>query len=328
MDILVTGATGFIGSSLCRTLIRDGNSLRAFHRHTSPLTALEGLAVEHCLGDILDPASVAPAMEGVEVVFHCAAQMGPWRNPAQSQASHVLGTRNVLQAARRAGVRRVVHTSSVAALGVPEPGAPGDTLLDESHPWNAEPTLWPYGYAKHLAEQEVLAAVHDGLDAVIVNPAAVFGAGDVHRGRKSIIGQVARGHIPVAVAGGLNVVHIDDVVAGHLAALNLGRTGERYILGGENLSITRVLAITAEVVGRRPPRITLPGALVRSTAALVDLVSRPLSLPLTGDLLRLAGLYFYYDMEKSHRELGLPPPTPYRVAAEQAYAWFRTHAYL
>ncbi len=328
MNILVTGATGFIGSSLCRALIRDGHSVRAFHRHASPLTALEGLAVEHCLGDILDPASLAPAMEGVEAIFHCAAMMGPWRNAAQSQASHVVGTHNVLQAARQAGVRRVVYTSSVAALGVPEPGGAGNTLLNESHPWNAAPTLWPYGYAKHLAEQEVLAAVHDGLDAVIVNPALVFGAGDVHRGRKSVIGQVARGRIPVSVAGGLNVVHIDDVVAGHLAALRLGRAGERYILGGENLSITRMLAIAADVTGRRPPRITLPGAPVRSLAALVNLLSRPLNLPLTGDLLRLAGLYFYYDLEKSHRELRLPPPIAYRLAAEQAYAWLQTRAYL
>jgi dihydroflavonol-4-reductase len=332
MNVLVTGATGFIGSSVCRALVAQGHRTRAFHRSTSSLKAIEGLPLEHALGDILDLDSLRAAMAGAEVVVHCAAQMGTWRDPARMTAGHVTGTRNVVQAALRAGVRRLIYTSSVAALGVPDhpPSrtAQPQTLIDETHDWNYGPHLWQYGYAKHIAEQEVRQAIQDGLEAVIVNPSAVFGAGDVNRTYSSILLAVARGRIPFCPPGGLNAVHIDDVVQGHLAAIQRGRPGERYILGGENLSLARLLAITAEVVGRRPPRLVPPTWLLRGLALPIDLLSRVTPFPVDADLLRLAGYYFYYDTRKAQTELGLTQPRPYRLAAEHALAWYRQQGLL
>ncbi len=329
MRVLVTGATGFIGSHLCRALLAEGHHVRALQRPTSALLALEGLAVERVVGDLFDPTSLLAAMEGVEVVFHCAGEVGKWRDPGRMAASHVQGTRNVLQAAQRAGVRRVVHTSSVAALGVPDhrPERPGETvpLMDERHQWNANPRHWPYGYAKHMAEGEVLRAVSGGMDVVIVNPAAVFGAGDLNHVSSGVIWHMAHGRVPPIVPGGLNAVHIDDVVAGMLAALARGKAGERYILGGENLTHARLLATVAEVVGRPPPRIVLPAWLLRVLAPALDVLDRVFPLPVRGGLLRMAGYYFYYDTRKAQRELGVPQPRPFRQAAQEAYAWYQAH---
>ncbi len=325
MRALVTGATGFLGSSLCRALVQGGHAVRGLHRPTSPLGALEGLPLERVVGDVMDPRSLDRAMAGMEVVFHTAAHMGRWEDPEEAIASHVLGTRHVLQAARRAGVARVVHTSSVAALGVP-PAARGETaatLMDERRVWNSDADQWPYGYAKHLAEQEVAAAVNAGSWAVIVNPAWVVGPGDVHRVRSSVVWYVARGKIPVSVAGGLNAVHIDDVTDGHLAALARGRSGERYILGGENLSLTALLGIAAEEAGRRPPRWTLPAGAVRPLAGAVGGLLRALSLPIGSEILRLAGRYFFYDTGKARRDLGLARARPFRRAVVDTLVWYR-----
>ncbi len=234
MKILVTGSTGFIGGALCQALVaQGGHSVRAFHRVNSSLRLLEGLPVEHAIGDLTQPATLTAAMEGIEAVFHAAAWMGD-SEPGRLYAVTVEGTRAVLRAARQAGVRRLVHTSSVAALGVPPPHRV--TLMDETHTWNIRPEQYPYGYAKYLAELEIQKEVAQGLDAVIVNPALVLGAGDIHRGSTSILLKVAQRKVGVTMEGGLNVVHIQDVVNGHLKALECGQTGERYILGGQNLS--------------------------------------------------------------------------------------------
>ncbi len=329
MKVLVTGATGFIGSHLCRALLRQDHHVRALQRATSSLLALEGLSLERVEGDLFEPASLLSAMEGVEVVFHCAGEVGKWRDPKRMAASHVQGTRNVLQAARRAGVRRVVHTSSVAALGVPDhrPERAGETipLMDERHQWNADGHHWPYGYAKHMAEREVLRAVSGGMDVVIVNPAAVFGAGDLNHVSSGVIWHMAHGRVPPIVPGGLNAVHIDDVITGMLAAMARGKAGERYILGGENLTHARLLATIAEVVGRPAPRIALPVWLLRVLAPALDALGRVFPLPVRGGLLRMAGYYFYYDIRKAQRELGVPQPRPFRQAVEEAFAWYQAH---
>ena len=335
MTYLVTGSTGFIGSQICRALVADGRPVRAFHRSSSPLIGLEGLVVEHAIGDITQPETLAAAMQGVDYVFHTAAQLGQVDDPEQMYAVTVAGTRNVLQAAAMANVQRVVHTSSVAALGVPswaESHPPTETgkpsvlpLINERHTWNYRPEWWRYGHAKYLAELEVQRAVAEGLDVVIVNPAVVIGAGDLHRVSGNIILHVARRHVPVTVPGGLNVVHIDDVVRGHLAALTRGRTGERYILGGENLSHTSFLKMIAEVTGVAPPRLTLPANLVRSLAGPLALIERWLPLPVNGETLRQAGYFFYYDTAKATHALSLPAPLPARQAIAEAYAWYQKH---
>lgn len=329
MLILVTGSTGFIGSQIVKALAARGERVRAFHRPESPLAALEGLDVEHALGDLTRPETLAAAVQGVAVVFHTAAVVGR-RRQGDMGAVTVGGTRSLLRAARQAGVQRVVHTSSVAALGVPDrvPGAArrqAETtplLMDENHTWNYRPEWWPYGYAKYRAELEVQRAAAQGLEVVITNPAVVVGAGDINRISGDILLRVARGQLPVSTPGGLNVVHIDDVVHGHLAALERGRTGERYILGGENLSITQFLKLIAAISGAAPPRLNVSAAVSRALAGPVNVLASRLNLPVGGDLLRMAGANFFCDTRKARQELGLADPKPARQAIAEAYLWY------
>jgi dihydroflavonol-4-reductase len=325
--ILVTGSTGFIGSQLCQALAAQGERVRAFHRPGSSLAALNGVDVELAVGDITRPETLAAAMRGVEVVFHAAAKVGRHSTGSMDNVT-VQGTRNVLQAAQEAGVRRVVHTSSVAALGVPleaPRGAAAPQLMDETHTWNYPHEAWPYGFAKYRAELQVQQAVARGLDAVIVNPAVVIGAGDLNRISGDVIERVAHGQVPVATSGGLNVVHIQDVVQGHLAALECGCTGERYILGGENLSIPTFLQLAADVTGAASPRIQVPAVLAHAAATSIQLLGNRLPLPVGGEMLRLAGFYFYYDTLKARLQLGLKDPLPARTAVEEAWAWFQAN---
>ncbi len=329
LKILVTGSTGFIGSHLCRALVERGHRVSAFHRPTSILRLLEGLEVEHVLGDLTRPESIQAAINGVEAVFHAGAWMGGSDSTGQQYAVTVEGTRNLLQAAQKAGVHRIVHTSSVAALGVPGAahkagsGKIQPALIDERHTWNYRPDHYPYGYAKYLAEQEVQKAVAQHMDVVIVNPTLVFGAGDVYRQASSIVTQVAERRVTVAVEGGINCVSIADVVEGHLAALAHGKTGERYILGGENLTHLNLVQRIAKITGRPEPVAVLPAGLVRSLAGPAHTLRAFLNLPLSPDLLRLAGYFFYYDLGKSERELGLTRHRPLDDAISEAYEWFQ-----
>lgn len=316
---LVTGATGFVGSALCRALLAQGMRVRAFHRPTSSLELLAGLTVEHVLGDILQPATLAPACAGVEWVFHAATEAAYWRRPQHVVQTAVEGTRNVVRAARQAGVTRLLLTSSLAALGVPAPGA----LLDETHPFNLPSRRFPYGYAKHVAERAALDEAGSALDVVIVNPAVILGAGDLHEISGSLITQAARGWAVVWMDGGWNVVHIDDVAEGHLAAMRRGRPGERYLLAGENLTHHETLCVAAEIVGRPMPRIHLPSWSVPLLAALVDAVRLVAPLPLDGNEVRLSRHYLYCDASKAQRELGWSPRRTFREAAQDAYDWYR-----
>lgn len=324
--ILVTGSTGFVGSQLCKALVEQGQPVRAFHRSTSSLKALEPLeerSLEHAIGDITQPETLKKAMQGVETVFHVAAVVGDM-DPAALHSVTVNGTRNVLAAAMEAGVRRVVHTSSVVAMGVPRPSPSGIHLpVNENHTWNYRPEWWRYGYAKYLAELEVQAAVASGLDVVTVNPAVIIGAGDVNRVQGGALIQIAKGRVPLAVAGGLNIVHIGDVVRGHLLAMERGRCGHRYIIGGENLTVASFIAMVAHIAGVRPPLFVLPGGFVRLAAG--PLLFKPLHrrLPVSPDLVRMAGYYFYYDTSKAHRELGMGRPRSAHEAVTDSLRFYR-----
>ena len=319
MKILVTGSTGFIGSKLCCALLAAGHAVRAFHRPNSSLTALDGLDVEHAIGDLSQPETLDAAMAGIQAVFHVAALMNG-RQAGKQYAVTVEGTRAVVKAALSAKVQRFVHTSSVAALGVP--AFRQISLLNEDHTWNFPPERYPYGYAKYLAELEIQKAVAQGLNAVIVNPALVFGPGDQYRLSSSPLVAVARRKLNISAEGGINVVHIEDVVAGHLAALERGRRGQRYILGGENLTLLAMLQTAARVAQVPPPRLVVPAALLRAVAGPASLLGNFLNLPVSPDLLFLAGFYFYYDTRKAAAELGLPAPRPAEDAIRGALDWF------
>jgi len=330
LRVLVTGATGFIGSHVARALIASGATLRVVHRPDSPTGLIDDLPADRVLGDILDPLSLAEACEGMEGVVHCAAQMrGQGGLPARLE-SHVLGTRNMLAAAVGAGVRRFVCTSSVAALGIP-PHPPADTdaeapLLDETHEWRGDPALWPYGYAKHQAEQWVRRAAQEGLGALIVNPALVIGPGDRNRVSNILIWQILHGRVPPLIPGGLNVVSVEDVAAGTVAALARGRPAERYLLCGQNRTLADLIRTTARLVGRPEPRLRLSLRATRAVAALAAAAARLLHLPLAPELLRQAGVYFYYSGDKARRELGLAAPRAYEPAALASADWYRRRA--
>ncbi|MGB9673844.1 MAG: SDR family NAD(P)-dependent oxidoreductase [Anaerolineales bacterium] len=323
MRALVTGATGFIGSNLCHALVEHGYAVRAFHRPTSNLAILKGLEIETFAGDITDLASLQQAMHGIDVVFHCAAQLGQGNDLSKMKHVTVNGTQNVVQAALEYRVQRFIHTSSVAALGVP-PLLKADQpyLMDETHTWNYRPTWWMYGYTKYLAELEIQKGIAQGLDAVIVNPTIVLGAGDIHRVSGNIILFLARHHLPMAVEGGANVVHIADVIAGHLAALNFGKAGERYILGGENLTHFDLLTRISHVIHRPPPKWNLPSIVLTSLNPFYSVVEKLFPLPISTSLLRLAGHYFYYDTHKAQNDLHLSPPHSITDAIQQSYDWY------
>lgn len=328
MDVLVTGSTGFIGAHLCRALVEGGHGVRAFHRPASRLMILEGLPLQFIAGDLTQPETLPPALEGIEVVFHCAGLTSPGCNShGRMYAVTVEGTRSLLQACLDAGVRRVIHTSSAAALGIPYDRPithpPFHTLMDENHSWNVRPDMFPSGYAKHLAEREVQRAVAQGLDVVILNPTMVLGAGDFHRQSCSIVVLAANQRLPFLVKGGINVVHVQDVVAGQLAALQHGETGQRYILGGENLTHTRLVELICEAAGSLPPALTLPNSLARALITPVRALQPFIHLPLDASLLRLAGYHFYYAIRKSQEKLGLPPSLPAEQVIGDACSWFR-----
>jgi len=324
---LVTGGTGFIGANLVAGLNERGIPTRVLHRESSSRKALAGLAYESVIGDILDdPAELVTAMAGCDWVFHVAAVADYWRQGQEwIYRVNVQGTKNVLAAARLAGVRRLVFTSSLAALGVP----PDGQLLDEESEFNLPPTRSPYGHSKVLAEQAVRRAAREGLEAVIVNPSVVLGPRDVNLISGSIIVEAAKGLLRVAPAGGVNFVDVADVVAGQIAAAEKGRPGERYILGGENVPYGEAVGTISRIVGRTPPRLTIPrwslpllASGVRAARALLG--NR---VPLDENQVRMMGAYIYADSSKARRELDLPH-TPFTTTVQRTYNWYNRNGYL
>lgn len=326
MNVLVTGATGFIGSQLTRALVDQGHHVRVLRRASSKTLMLDGLAVEHVLGDILETEAVDRAVTGCQLVFHVAALASYWRaRRDQVYDINVRGTQIVMDACLRAGVRRVVFTSSVAAIGIPRNGQ----IADEETPFDSLSATFAYADSKRRAEEVVRSAVADGLDAVIVNPAAVIGAGDHNMITGSMIIEYARRPVPLATPGGLCMVAIGAVVAGHTLAAQYGRTGERYILGGENLAHAEIARVITEVAGRSAPRWIIPRWLLRPAAVVVDTCNRMVPRPplVSGEQIRLSAFNAFYDSGKAVRELGFAY-VPFRTAVEEAYTWYCQHGYL
>ncbi|HML07868.1 MAG TPA: hopanoid-associated sugar epimerase [Xanthobacteraceae bacterium] len=327
-ETLITGATGFVGAAVARKLVLTGVKVRALVRPGSPRSHLDGLDLDFFGGDMRDAQSVRRAMAGIRYVFHVAADYRLWaRDPGEIFAANVEGTRNIMQEALRAGVERVVYTSSVATLGFRADGKP----VDETMPLAVEAGIGAYKRSKIAAERLVEAMIAgDMLPAVIVNPSTPIGPSDVKptpTGR--IIVEAARGRMPGFLDTGLNLVHVDDVADGHLAALARGAVGERYILGGQNVPLAEMLAEIARLVGRRPPRLRIPRAGVVPVAYLAEarawLTGREPFTTLDG--LRMAEHRMFFTAAKAERELGFRA-RPYPEALADAIRWFRAAGYL
>jgi dihydroflavonol-4-reductase len=324
MDLaFVTGASGFVGSAVARALAAQGNRVRALVRRTSPRNNLDVPNLEVIEGDMRDCSSVLRGTAGARYVFHVAADYRLWApDPNAIVRNNSEGTRAVLRAAQAAGVERIVHTSSVATLHTGTDGTPGD----ESRPQRAEEAVGAYKRSKVLSEQLVLAMVADeGLPAVIVNPSTPIGPRDLRptpTGR--VIVEAASGRMPAFVDTGLNLVHVDDVATGHLLALRHGRIGERYILGGENLTLAEILAMIARLVGRSPPRIRLPRAAIFPIAYAAEAVAHLTRREpfVTVDGLRMAKQRMFFTSAKAERELGFCA-RPAITALADAIAYFR-----
>jgi dihydroflavonol-4-reductase len=326
--ILVTGASGFIGSAVVRHLVKAGHQVRALVRSTSSRINLAGLPAEIVEGDLRDVESLIRAMAGIRYVFHVAADYRLWaRNPQDIVRTNVEGTRNLMNAALRAGVERTVYTSSVATLKA----RPDGKASDETFRLEAQSAVGAYKYSKVVAERLVETMVAEQkLAAIIVNPSTPIGPGDVRptpTGR--VIVEAAAGRMPAYVDTGLNLVHVDDVAAGHLAALQSGRIGERYILGGQDVLLGDMLREIARQVERAPPRLWLPRRLIFPIAygaeAIARFTGREPFVTTTG--LRLAKDRMFFTSAKAARELGYRA-RPYSEAIAEAIAWFRQHGYL
>lgn len=327
MKVLVTGGTGFIGAHLVRAVLAAGDEVRCLVRPRGRRDNLEGLPVELAEGDLTAPASLAEAVAGCRRVFHCAADYRLWSpDPGELYRANVDGTRNLLSAAAAAGVERVVHTSSVGALGLEPDGSPAT----ESTPVELADMIGHYKRSKFLGERVAEEWARRGLAVVIVNPSTPVGDLDLKptpTGR--IVVDFLNRRMPAYVDTGLNLIDVVDVAEGHLLAAERGRVGERYILGHRNLTLRRILETLAAITGLPAPRVRLP-RIVPLAAAAADtawsrLTRRPPRVPL--EAVRMAGHLMFFDAGKAVRELGLPQ-RPIEPALERAVTWFSENGYV
>lgn len=324
--VFVTGGTGFIGANLIRLLLQEGYAVRALVRPTSRLDNLQGLALETVSGELNDP-HLWQQMVGCQFLFHAAAHYSLWQADRDKLYKYnVLGTRNVLAAARQAGIERTVYTSSVAAIGVGDRAIP----VDETHQTSLAQLVGDYKKSKFLAEQEAIQASLSAQDVVIVNPSSPIGGWDIKpTPTGDIILRFLRRQMPFYLDTGLNFVDVRDVAWGHLLALLHGTSGDRYILGNQNLTLKALLEQLAELTNLPAPQRTIPAWLPLSVAWIDECILAPLgkspSVPLDG--VRMAKHPMYYNTTKAVRELGLPQ-SPIATALKDAIDWFVTHGYV
>ncbi|MBR8837715.1 MAG: NAD-dependent epimerase/dehydratase family protein [Stigonema ocellatum SAG 48.90 = DSM 106950] len=325
--VFVTGGTGFIGANLVQLLVQEGYIVKALVRATSRLDNLRGMEVEIVKGDLNDP-NLWQQMVDCQYLFHVAAHYSLWQQDREALYHHnVLGTRNVLTSARKAGIERTVYTSSVAAIGV---GAAG-MVVDETYQSPLDELVGHYKKSKFLAEQEAMQAWSGGQEVVVVNPSTPIGPGDIKPTPTGgdIILRFLRRQMPVYIDTGLNFIDVRDVAWGHLLALQRGKSGDRYILGSQNLTLKELLELLAQITGLNAPQHTVPPWLPLSVAWVSEKILAPLgkppSVPLDG--VRMAKQPMYYDASKAVRELGLPQ-SPLKVALQDAVDWFMSQGYV
>jgi dihydroflavonol-4-reductase len=328
MRVLVTGATGFVGGAVARALVQAGHEVRLIVRPAADRRNIRDLSVEIYHGDVTDFDSLRRATTGCAQVYHVAALYKLWvRRKREIYESNVTGTENVLKAARDCNVERVVYTSSVATLGIPKDGSPGD----EETPVSLSDMVGHYKRSKYLAEQVALKYVHEGLPVVIVNPSTPVGVADVKpTPTGKIIVDFLNRKMPAYVDTGLNLVDVEDVAVGHLLAAEKGQVGEKYILGNENLTLQQILLLLADLTGRPAPRFQVPYWLALGVAYADAAVARLIPgrepfVPPVG--VKLSKKKMFFNSAKAVRELGLPQ-TPVREALRKAVEWFAQNGYL
>jgi len=326
MKVLVTGATGFLGANLCHHLVARGDAVRVLKRKRTKPTLLEGLPIEIAEGDVTDFDSLLAASHGVEGIYHVAGLVSYWRPKRDwMYCVNIDGPRNVVEAAVRNGVRRVVHTSSIAAVGFRTDGQPAD----EETPFNWEPYDVGYPISKFRGEQEAMKAIAHSLEVVSVNPALIFGPRDTSWNAGRMFRMVQQSRTIRIPDGSSTTCDVDDVCAGHIAAMERGLSGRRYILGGEHLGIARLFEMVGEVMGQKVRVHTVPywvASLASYAAYSVSLLTRK-EPDFTPELMRVARRSRRYSSERAIRELGYPQ-TPLRATLEKTYRWYRDHGYL
>jgi dihydroflavonol-4-reductase len=327
MKVLVTGATGFIGGNLVRALLRKGYAVRALVRPESDRRNIAGLDIEVAAGDLTDPSSLPPALAGCDGLFHAAAVYTFWTpDPRRIYEANVTGTENILAAARRAGVKKVVYTSSESTLKIPANGAPGD----EAELNDPDSLPGHYKRSKCLAEKRALEIFREGPPIVVVNPTTPIGPYDVKptpTGR--IVVDFINGKMPGYVDTGLNIVDVEDVAMGHVLAMEKGRPGERYVLGNQNLTLREIFLILERLTGVKAPRLNIPmwSALAAAHADefICGILHRKPGIPVAA--VKAASKRRYFNCSKAIRELGMPQ-TPVEEAFEKAIRWFKENGYL
>jgi dihydroflavonol-4-reductase len=328
MKAFVTGATGFLGSHVARVLGEQGADLRLLVRSTSNLRNLEGIKAETATGDLRDSSSLEKGMSGCDTVFHVAADYRLWvRDPAEMYRSNVDGTKAILDAARKNGVRRVVYTSSVATVGFTGNGHPAD----EDSPVSLADMIGPYKRSKFMAEQLAMEAGGSGMHVVVVNPTTPVGEQDVKptpTGR--IVVDFLKRRFPAYVETGLNLVDVRECAVGHVVALEKGRPGERYILGGENLTLKQILDKLGEISGLPSPKVKLPYVFAFATGIVDEAITGRLlhrEPRATVDSVRMGKKKMFASCAKAERELGWKI-VPVEGALRRAVQWFQANGYV
>lgn len=323
MKIFVTGATGFVGANLVRLLLKENYQVRALVRKNADLTNVKNLDIELVEGSV-DDENLAEKMSGCDYLFHVAALYSLWRKDKDLlYKTNVLGTKNVFSSARKAGIKRTVYTSSVAAIGVRKDGV----LADESYQSPVEDLVGNYKKSKYYGEQEAHLAVKSGQDIVIVNPSTPIGGYDLKpTPTGEIILRFLRGKMPGFVNTGLNFIDVEDVAKGHLLALEKGKTGERYILGNENLTLAQFLTKLARITGKNAPKLQFPFWLPLTVAYVDEYILANLgkSPSVAVEAVKMSRQYMFYNSQKAVKELGLPQ-TDIDKAITDAVNWFKLY---